>query len=57
MLLRPTDAPADSSDIPLAQLTVVATIHQTIEVVDGVADPQAEKSAKGKWHERFGRSR
>jgi sister chromatid cohesion protein DCC1 len=47
---------ADSSQIPEPTLKAVATIHDTVELV---SEPTtgAVPVIKGKWHEKFARSR
>ncbi|KAI5463511.1 hypothetical protein BGZ63DRAFT_194298 [Mariannaea sp. PMI_226] len=60
MLLQPHSDP----DTPEQGIAIVSTIHETVElepVIDKTAgsggNATTNAGAKGKWHERFGRSR
>ncbi|KAI0396711.1 hypothetical protein F5Y17DRAFT_418466 [Xylariaceae sp. FL0594] len=56
ILLRPSNTTLSSSQIPGPGLTVVSTMHDTIELVPASVD-QPVAATKGKWHERFARGR
>ncbi|KAK3687765.1 hypothetical protein B0T22DRAFT_138542 [Podospora appendiculata] len=52
------DAAADTASSSSTGLSLIATIHETIELVPletGEAVPAAR--ARGKWHEKFGKTR
>ncbi|KAI1169903.1 hypothetical protein F4777DRAFT_584441 [Nemania sp. FL0916] len=56
ILLKASDTTAVASAIPQTGLQAISTIHDTIELVPESADKPAS-SAKGKWHERFAKTR
>jgi len=63
MILAPSSTLAASpSDIPVAGLRIVATVHETIELVTeppagSVVSGLKNTGSRGKWHERFGQGR
>lgn len=58
MLLSVNDGSLSSSQMPEAGLNVIATLHETVELVPETADAAAPAAvARGRWHEKFGRSR
>lgn len=56
ILLSPADATVESSQVPEPGLKAIATIHDTIELVPETS-VSAAPVARGKWHEKFARSR
>jgi sister chromatid cohesion protein DCC1 len=62
MILVPSSLAASPHDMPVAGVQVIATVHETFELVvepeAGAAVPaQKNTGSKGKWHEKFGRGR
>ncbi|ETS83198.1 hypothetical protein PFICI_05074 [Pestalotiopsis fici W106-1] len=56
IILSLGETTADSSQIPEPTLKAVATIHDTVELVsEPISGPVPV--VKGKWHEKFARSR
>ncbi|OAQ90055.1 Sister chromatid cohesion protein DCC1 [Purpureocillium lilacinum] len=57
-LLSPATSPSD----PQPCLSIISTIHETVEL-DAVSEspisraPLKDTGSKGKWHERFGKNR
>jgi len=58
-LLSPTLAKPCASQLPEVPtgLSAIATIRETVELVPGTGQAAPATATKGKWHERFGRSR
>jgi sister chromatid cohesion protein DCC1 len=59
MLLSPADAtaePQESSQVPEPGLRAIAIVHDTIELIPETS-ASAAPAARGKWHEKFARSR
>lgn len=54
ILLKP--APSLSSGTPGAELKAIATVHDTIELVPE-SSAEAKPAARGKWHEKFAKTR
>lgn len=57
ILLSVAEQQQDSTKFPEAGLAAIATVHDTIELVAESRDTAPVPAAKGKWHERFGKSR
>ncbi len=59
MLLSPARDPSSSGaqQVPEAALAAVATVHETIELVPGGGEAAPATTARGKWHEKFGKTR
>ncbi|KAI8632464.1 hypothetical protein F5Y19DRAFT_421309 [Xylariaceae sp. FL1651] len=56
ILLKPSDTTVASSQISQTGLRAVSTIHATIELVPESASKPTPVT-KGKWHEKFARTR
>jgi hypothetical protein len=62
MLLVPTEPQQDHDaklDIPKPLgMTAITTVHETVELVAETADAaKPAPASRGKWHEKFGKSR
>ena len=57
ILLSVAELQPDSSQIPEAGVAAIATVHDTVELVAEAGNAAPAPAAKGKWHEKFGRSR
>ncbi|KAK3389364.1 hypothetical protein B0H63DRAFT_518597 [Podospora didyma] len=57
-LLTPIpSSPSESSNGSGGGLRSIATVHETIELVAGAGEAAPTPVARGKWHEKFGRTR
>ncbi|KAI2636078.1 hypothetical protein GGS21DRAFT_514479 [Xylaria nigripes] len=56
ILLKSNDIAAASSQLAETGLKAISTVHNTIELVPESADNLAPNT-KGRWHEKFARSR
>lgn len=59
ILLSPS-RPGNTSNSSAASqpaLNSIATLHETIELIPETGDGVPGATARGKWHERFGRTR
>jgi hypothetical protein len=57
-------APVTDSGLPKPTVSAIATVHETVELIEEkepATSSQTPKpgaaSARGKWHEKFGRTR
>lgn len=57
ILLSPTDVSPSPDQVPEQGLGAVATLHETIELVPETGNGPPATTTKGKWHEKFGRTR
>lgn len=57
IILKPSTASQASAEISQPGINAIATVHETIELVPESSDSAPVPAPKGKWHERFGRSR
>lgn len=57
ILMEPAENAAQSSQVPERGLGAISTVHETIELVPEAGDGPPAAAARGKWHEKFGRTR